>query len=109
MPHTNSRLNFASPLLRLLPLAVAADIACGLCDGILQCRRYFLPSLIQVSLGHAHRVTLAQSVPPRCVAAQSTITFAPNIVHNEQHCWFDLGQVVRTAPLQRTHEPVFPG
>src|SRR5271156_2975173 len=107
LPHTNSGMNFAPPLLWFLPLAVAANIICGLGDGLPQLGSGSLPGLKQINLGHAHRFAAAQPVPPRRIMAQSTFSIASDIAHDAPNRWLDLSQIARPALLERTHEPVF--
>src|SRR5712671_3370546 len=106
LPHANSGLNFATPLLRLLPLAVAANVCRGMHDGVLQLRTSSLPGLMQVSLWYAHRFALVEPIPPSCVTAQSPIPVSPDIVHDAPYRRLDLRKVVRTALFQCPHEAV---
>ena len=69
LSHRNSGLNFAPPLLWFLPLAVSANVACGLRDRVLQFRASSLPGFMQVSLGHAQRFAAAQPIPPLRVSS----------------------------------------
>src|ERR1700683_1481456 len=100
-------MNFTPPLLRLLPLAVTANVICGQGDGLLQIPRGIPPGIMQVSFENTHRFVPCQPVPALRIAAQSTIAIAPDIVHNAPHCRLNLGQIARAALLQRAHESVF--
>ena len=87
-----------------MPLRITADVARRLLDRVLQRRINLRPCLVEVGLGNTDWLALAQSVPPRGVAADCTIAVAPDITHDAADCRLDFPQIGGAALCERSHK-----